>query len=317
MRHFCRCRALFLATSALLLVVQPAAAAAAASLAPRTTTLPDSAQASLPSWAKRLLAGGASRGLAQMTLYPVDALRTLAQTRDGRTLADVGVSALVRGSLTTSMFALGMGSIQFGVFGICREQGIPALWASAVSAASSCLVSVPQEVIKQRLVTNIYPSFRAAVAAIARTEGLRGFYAAWKPTMARNVPFVMTTFTTMDAMQAALLRRRPGQESLTTLETVATGVVAAFIGGVLTNPADVIKTRLMTQAASAQVPYTSALNCLVTVVRTEGVGTLYAGFRPRSIYMCSLWGMTFALNNRFQKAMGVSLPANRKKRPPR
>ena len=116
MSHFCRCRALFLATSALLLVVQPAAAAAAASLAPRTTTLPDSAQASLPSWAKRLLAGGASRGLAQMTLYPVDALRTLAQTRDGRTLADVGVSALVRGSLTTSMFALGMGSIQFGVF---------------------------------------------------------------------------------------------------------------------------------------------------------------------------------------------------------
>eukprot|EP00957_Ditylum_brightwellii_P121361 9255223-Ditylum_brightwellii.AAC.1 len=61
------------------------------------------------------------------------------------------MSALVRGSATTSMFALGMGSLQFGIFGACKAKGIPALWASALSAAGSCIVSVPQEVIKQRL----------------------------------------------------------------------------------------------------------------------------------------------------------------------
>lgn len=32
--------------------------------------------------AQRLAAGGASRGIAQMVLYPLDALRTLAQTRE-------------------------------------------------------------------------------------------------------------------------------------------------------------------------------------------------------------------------------------------
>ena len=90
------------------------------------------------------------------------------------------------------------------------------------------------------------------------------------------------------------------------MESVAIGVMSAFVAGVLTNPMDVIKTRLMTQAASTQVPYSSALDCLVSVIRTEGVGKLYAGFRQRSIYMCSLWGVTFALNNRFQKLMGVT-----------
>ena len=96
-----------------------------------------------------LLAGGAARSLSQMTLYPIDAMRTLAQTRDGRTLADVGVGALLRGCTTTSAFALFMGSIQFAVFGACRNIVGP-LVASAARAIPSCIVSVPQEVIKQR-----------------------------------------------------------------------------------------------------------------------------------------------------------------------
>ena len=44
----------------------------------------------LPSWTNKVIAGGVSRAWAQALLYPVDALRTLAQTRDGRTLSDVG-----------------------------------------------------------------------------------------------------------------------------------------------------------------------------------------------------------------------------------
>ena len=191
---------------------------------------------SLTTLLKGGLAGGSSRALAQMTLYPVDALRTLAQTRDGRTLKDVGLASLVRGSATTSAFALGMGSMQFGIFGACRARGIPALWASALGAAGSCIVSVPQEVIKQRLVTKIYPSFTVAVKSIAQTEGIKGFYAAWRPTMARNVPFVMTTFTTMDMLKSTLLRRHPEKQSLSTAETVVVGVAAAFVAGVITNP---------------------------------------------------------------------------------
>jgi len=114
---------------------------------------------------QRLAAGGCSRAVAQMLLYPVDALRTLAQTRDHRTLADVGANALVRGCATTSSFALFIGAIQFGIFGATRKYVGPVL-ASALGAAGSCAVSVPQEVIKQRLVTGVYSSFRQACKTI-------------------------------------------------------------------------------------------------------------------------------------------------------
>ena len=220
------------------------------------------------------------------------ALRTLAQTRDGRTLSDVGSKALLRGCAQTSSFALFTGAFQFGIFGIVNPHYGP-LVASACGAAGSCLVSVPQEVIKQRLVTGVYTSFRQACSKIWQTDGILGFYSGWKPTMSRNVPFVITTFTSRDIIRGKILRYKQQQNKnelakLTSWENAYIGIGSALIGGVVTQPIDVVKTRMMTQAASTAVPYTSALDCASSILRNEGFRKLYSGFSQRSIYMCGL-----------------------------
>ncbi|EED94682.1 predicted protein [Thalassiosira pseudonana CCMP1335] len=251
----------------------------------------------------KIIAGGISRGLAQALLYPIDALRTLAQTRDGRTLADVGSQALLRGAAQTSSFALFTGALQFGIFGAVQPQ-YGALVASACGAAGSCIVSVPQEVIKQRLVTGVYSSFREAIKSIWKNEGVLGFYSGWRPTMSRNVPFVVTTFTSRDLLRDRLLKWKELQTNngkttllvkVSAMENLAVGITSALIAGVVTQPIDVVKTRMMTQAASTATPYTSAVDCALTVVRTEGWRKLYSGFGQRSVYMCGLWGITFAM----------------------
>lgn len=256
---------------------------------------------------QRLIAGGCSRGMAQMCLYPIDALRTLKQTRDAKTLADVGYKALVRGCATTSSFAIFIGSIQFAIFGATRNTCGPVL-SAALGATGSCLVSVPQEVIKQRLVTGVYSGFRQAVSTIYKTEGIAGFYSAWRPCMARNVPFVVTTFTTMDFLKQrrldAVRNQDNGEErsSLTVLENLVIGISSSLVGATITNPADVIKTRMMTQAASTAVPYSSAMDCAVTILKVEGWKSFYAGFPQRCSYMGPLWALQFALNGRFIEA---------------
>ncbi|KAL7467736.1 hypothetical protein ACHAXS_007973, partial [Conticribra weissflogii] len=275
----------------------------------------------LPQWSHKLLAGGASRSLAQALLYPVDALRTLAQTRDGRTLSTVGYDALLRGCFQTSSFALFTGALQFGIFEACKDRcqrrfaDGGALLASGIAAAGSCLVSVPQEVIKQRLVTGVYGNFREAVGRIWREEGVRGFYGGWKPTVSRNVPFVVVTFSSRELVREKILEwkrmkrrltsrdeRKVGKETsgrevarFTALENLAIGITSALIAGVVTQPIDVVKTRIMTQAASNAVPYKNAIDCAFTIWRTEGWRKLYSGFAQRSIYMCGLWGITFSL----------------------
>jgi hypothetical protein len=204
--------------------------------------LESESELSAVSVAQRLFAGGASRAVAQMLLYPVDALRTLAQTRDHRTLADLGAAALFRGCTMTSSFALFMGAIQFGIFGATRDACGPVL-ASALGAAGSCVVSVPQEVIKQRLVTGVYSSFRNACVTIFQQDGIRGFYSAWRPAMARNVPFVMVCFTTNDVLKHKILNKRKKMEdksssALSAPENALIGIASAFVAGVITHPAD-------------------------------------------------------------------------------
>lgn len=260
---------------------------------------------------QRLLAGGTSRGVAQFLLYPMDALRTLSQTRDGRTLADVGANALVRGCATTSSFAMLIGSIQFAIFGATRDTVGPVV-ASALGAAGSCLVSIPQEVIKQRLVTGVYSSFRNAVATIWTTEGITGFYSGWQPTVTRNVPFVVITFTSMDLLKRYRLKYKTKQQqqedkgngstlkapTLSVQDNLLIGIGSSLIGATCTHPADVIKTRMMTQAASKAIPYSSTIDCIQTILKTEGISPFYSGFLQRSLYMGPLWSIQFALNGK-------------------
>ena len=70
----------------------------------------------------------------------------------------------------------------------------------------------------------------------------------------------------------------------------------------LASTADVIKTRMMTQAASTELPYTSTIDCIQTILKTEGWKSFYSGFAQRSVYMGPLWAIQFALNGKFHAA---------------
>jgi len=253
---------------------------------------------------ERLLAGGSARFGAQLIMYPADALRTLAQTRTGaKTLAELGTKTLVSGCVTTSAFAFAVGGLQFSIFGALRPT-LGALPASAAASLGSCFAGVPQEVIKQRLVTGIYPNFRTAVATILRTDGPFGFYAGWVPTVSRNLPFVVICFCSFDAMQRQLLRDRPAGSVLSTPENLIAGVSSALIGGLCTQPIDVIKTRLMTQAAvPGAIPYAGVGDCVRTMMAKEGPGVFLAGLRPRMAYMGPLWAIQFSLNGMATNAL--------------
>ena len=235
---------------------------------------------------------------------PADAMRTLAQTRTGaKTLQELGTRTLVSGCFTTSAFAFAVGGLQFSIFGALRPV-LGALPASACASLGSCVAGIPQEVIKQRLVTGIYPNFRTAVATIWRTDGLPGFYSGWAPTVARNLPFVVVCFCSFDAIQRRLLKDRPSGSILSTPENLLAGVSSAVIGGLCTQPIDVVKTRLMTQAAvRGAVPYTGVLDCVRTMAATEGAGIFFAGLRVRTAYMGPLWALQFGLNGMATQAL--------------
>ena len=263
---------------------------------------------------ERLIAGGAARAASQLVMYPADALRTLAQTRAGaKTLSQLGLRTLLAGSATTSAFAFPLGAVQFATFGILAPTLGP-LYASACGAAASCLISVPQEVIKQRLVTGVYPNFAAAVSTIWRSAGVRGFYEGALPTVSRNVPFVVVCFTTFAMLEGFELQTNAAKASrsgasqqpaasLSAAQNLRIGIISALAGGLATQPFDVVKTRMMTQAATSAAPYASVADCVSTMWRSEGPTSFYAGLKQRSMYMGPLWAIQFAANARLSRAL--------------
>jgi hypothetical protein len=59
-------------------------------------------------------------------------------------------------------------------------------------------------------------------------------------------------------------------------------MIAGFVAAVVTSPVDVIKTRIMNQkvGTNGELLYRGTLDCLVKVIRTEGMIGLYKGFFP-------------------------------------
>ena len=87
--------------------------------------------------------------------------------------------------------------------------------------------------------------------------------------------------------------------SLDAADSVRIGVCSALAAAVATQPFDVVKTRMMTQAASTAVPYKGVGDCVLSMWRSEGPASFYRGLRQRSLYSGPLWAIQFGLNARF------------------
>eukprot|EP00741_Cyanophora_paradoxa_P007493 tig00001130_g7248.t1 len=124
--------------------------------------------------------------------------------------------------------------------------------SAAVAGLCGCAVYVPSEVLKQRQQTGQYASAGAAARALLAQRGLRGFYSGFVPTLARDVPGAFVELPIYTALKRRLLRARAAavqgrgrEEGLTTAENLALGATAGGVAAAMTNPMDVVKTRVM------------------------------------------------------------------------
>lgn len=150
----------------------------------------------------------------------------------------------------------------------------------------------PFEVVKQQMQVGLHPSTRAAVRTIWAAEGVRGFYAGYGSTIARELPFDAIQFSLYEWLKRQW-RERKGGADLVLWENAVLGSVAGGCAAALTTPLDVVKTRLMTQAGVAEGHrYAGVVDALTRIAREEGMVSLFAGIRPRVAWI-SLGGAIF------------------------
>jgi solute carrier family 25 protein 44 len=190
---------------------------------------------------------------------------------------------------------------------------ISAGMAGGIAAVASQLMAVPMDIISQRqMVSNTTPtpSTRSIVQSVlASNEGVRGLYRGFGISLFASLPTGTVWWATYAACQEQLAPQsspstHPLDESIIsslhpTIRWIAvqlcSGVSAAVVAASLSQPLDVVKTRLQVASSDSKSVMTdvSCSNIVKTLWNEPGIQGFYKGMLPRMIHM-SLWGTILA-----------------------
>lgn len=264
-----------------------------------------------PSFQTALLAGALAGTTVDLSLFPLDTLKTRLQSSAGF-FPSGGFTGIYRG-VGSAVVGSAPGAAFFfctyeSVKSMCDERlgkgsALGHMLAGSAGEVAACAVRVPTEVVKQRAQAGRHGgrSMGAlkAILSLQRTEGTlrmwRELYRGWGITVFREVPFTVIQFPIWEALKSWGRQRRDLNatsmaskgEDVPALESAVYGSLAGAIAAGLTTPLDVLKTRVM--LAEKRV----AMGALCgQMLREEGWRPFFAGLAPRTMWI-SIGGFIF------------------------
>jgi solute carrier family 25 S-adenosylmethionine transporter 26 len=258
-----------------------------------------------PTFTTALLSGALAGTTVDLSLYPLDTLKTRLQSSAGF-LASGGFTGIYRGVGSAIIGSAPGAALFFSTYEFSKSflsarrhtkqltDGQDGEWtapiehmiAASLGEVAACAVRVPTEVVKQRAQAGQHPSSLSALTGILsqhRTVGISGvwleLYRGWFVTIVREVPFTVIQFPLWESMKE-YRRRKSGKDSITALESGLFGSAAGAIAAGFTTPLDVLKTRMMlAKEKTAMIPL------LKQILRDSGPRAFFAGIGPRVLWI--------------------------------
>ncbi|KAF2789961.1 mitochondrial carrier [Melanomma pulvis-pyrius CBS 109.77] len=264
---------------------------------------------------RSLMAGGLAGTTVDLTLFPLDTLKTRLQSSAGF-LPSGGFSGIYRGVGSAVIGSAPGAALFFITYDSLTRHLLPArttlynaegkpylgqsdarnaafvhMLAASAGEVAACAVRVPTEVVKQRAQARQHESSREALKFILDQRGSRGYlhvwkelYRGWSITIMREVPFTVIQFPLWEALKrwrvasrsSSSLASKTGSTQVSGLEGGLLGSVAGAVAAGITTPLDVLKTRMM--LAKEKQPM---LTMLSAVLRESGPRAFFAGIGPR------------------------------------
>ncbi|BGP32994.1 S-adenosylmethionine transporter [Rhodotorula toruloides] len=242
-----------------------------------------------------LVSGGLAGTAVDTLFFPIDTLKTRAQSEQGFFRAG-GFSGVYRGLGSAVVGSAPGASLFFTSYELSKD-ALPKFFprlrttelapvlhmiSASLGEVAACMVRVPTEVVKQRSQTG--------------SKGTR----SWD--VAKTIPFTCLQFPLYERLKLLLAHRTLGHSAsvsdLPAWQAAACGSIAGGVAAGLTTPLDVAKTRIMLAnqtSSDPAAPAQRALALLPTLRRIytrEGASALFAGVVPRVVWI-SMGGAVF------------------------
>lgn len=183
--------------------------------------------------------------------------------------------------------------------------------AGGTAGASQVVFTNPLEIVKIRLQMqgeSIKATGQEPKSAlhIIKQLGLFGLYKGASACLLRDVPFSAIYFTTYAHLKKDLYREGENGKKLSFLETLFAAGIAGMPAAYLTTPADVIKTRLQSEAKKGYSTYTGNLDAFTKILAEEGPRALFKGGIARVVRSSPQFGVTLVAYETLQTTFPYS-----------
>lgn len=279
-----------------------------------------SSSPSPPTFQHALLAGALAGTTVDVSLFPLDTLKTRLQSSAGF-FASGGFRGIYRGVASAVVGSAPGAAFFFSTYEAAKSLlPTPAdapqthMLAASLGEVAACAVRVPTEVVKQRAQAGQHggSSLNTLLAILRRRNAVgpragaagvwRELYRGWGITVMREVPFTVLQFPMWEAMKAWGRERRErtgrglfgdlnaagGKETeVGAAESALYGSLAGGIAAGVTTPLDVLKTRVMLSTEK------EGMGSIVRgILRDHGIRPFFAGIGPRVMWI-SIGGAIF------------------------
>lgn len=243
-----------------------------------------------------LVAGAIAGAAVDLTLYPLDTIKTRLQSQQGFAASGgfkriyAGVPAIAVGSAPgAALFFVSYEKSKRYFDKIFPHSAYAHMTAAGFGEIVACLIRVPTEVIKQRAQASPSMSVPRLVIHGVYNEGLSGFYRGYWSTVSREIPFSIIEFPIWEYLKKSWSEKQG--HPVSALQTAACGSIAGAIAAGATTPLDVAKTRIMLSRKVTGSRMTIR-SVLTDIYRVKGMKGIFAGFWPRITWM-ALGGFVF------------------------
>ena len=178
--------------------------------------------------------------------------------------------------------------------------------AAVATGMVSAVVRSPVSLVKSRIQLGQHTSLSSAVRHACR-HGASGLFVGLRATAAHDVCYAIAQFTCLEQLRRLMLAVRAPTASgagrdpsqLHAADNAAIGFATGVLAAVVTEPLDVIKTRLMAQQpgrGEGSFGYDGLVHGLRRAARSEGVLSLWKGLAPRLLIKgmgSTIWYTTY------------------------
>lgn len=273
--------------------------------------------------------GAAAGAMADMCLFPLDTVRARLMVmakapahgliKEGMGLVRAeGVAALYKGVGVHLLGSIPSNGIFYCTYEVIRSalstHFHSAAVCSALGGAAGCLASLalysPMEVVKQRAMVTKGANSLSVLSALLKTEGPLGLYRGATAGALTWAPYFGLYFFAYEWLLSTAGGVTDGEQP-SFLVALGCGLVAGLSASALTNPFDVVKTRLMVGGAglgaAANAAASSGANSALGIARhialTEGPAGFARGMLPRALLLAPVSSLTIAFYAVVQSAL--------------